>query len=173
MQGTAQQPHRVPDGTSLHYERHRPEQTELYSLVRQHADNFIAHTETSAGSKLPRFIKDEFDAHRECGILAHGFLRLRCSECGHDKLLAFSCKRRGFCLSCGARRKSPPARYSKASSICRFAAIVPLRFRISGSSALKSLRAVIRRHSPSASVTLNAPFSAVSSRSRSEFAPPA
>jgi hypothetical protein len=24
--------------------------------------------------------------------LAYGFLRLRCGECGHDKLLAFSCK---------------------------------------------------------------------------------
>ncbi|WP_293196611.1 transposase zinc-binding domain-containing protein [Ottowia sp.] len=43
---------------------------------------------------MPRFIKDEFDAFLECGILAHGFLRLRCGECGHDKLLAFSCKRR-------------------------------------------------------------------------------
>ena len=48
--------------------------------------------------------KDEFDAFLECGILAHGFLRLRCGDCGHDKLLAFSCKRRGFCPSCGARR---------------------------------------------------------------------
>ncbi len=28
------------------------------------------------------------DAFLECGILAHGFLRLRCGECGHDKLLA-------------------------------------------------------------------------------------
>lgn len=37
---------------------------------------------------MPRFIKDEFDAFLECRILAHGFLRLRCSECGHDKLLA-------------------------------------------------------------------------------------
>ena len=27
----------------------------------------------------------------------------------HDKLLAFSCKRRGFCLSCGARRMSQTA----------------------------------------------------------------
>ncbi|MGK2900324.1 MAG: transposase zinc-binding domain-containing protein, partial [Burkholderiaceae bacterium] len=45
----------------------------------------------------------------ECGILAHGFLRLRCGECGHDKLLAFSCKRRGFCPSCGARRMSQTA----------------------------------------------------------------
>jgi hypothetical protein len=26
---------------------------------------------------LPRFIKDEFDAFLKCGILAHGFLRLR------------------------------------------------------------------------------------------------
>ncbi len=23
-----------------------------------------------------------------CGILAHGFLRLRCGDCGHDKLVA-------------------------------------------------------------------------------------
>jgi hypothetical protein len=30
-------------------------------------------------------------------------LRLRCGERGHDKLLAFSCKRRGFCPSCGTR----------------------------------------------------------------------
>ena len=68
-----------------------------------------AHTEASTDAELPRFIKDEFDAFLECGILAHGFLRLRCGECGHDKLLAFSCKRRGFCPSCGARRMSQTA----------------------------------------------------------------
>ena len=37
-------------------------------------------------------------------LRALGFLRLRCGECGHDKLLAFSCKRHGFCPSYGARR---------------------------------------------------------------------
>jgi hypothetical protein len=26
-----------------------------------------------------------FDAFLECGILAHGLLRLRCDDCGHDK----------------------------------------------------------------------------------------
>ena len=31
-------------------------------------------------------------------------MRLRCAECAHEKLVAFSCKRRGFCPSCGARR---------------------------------------------------------------------
>ena len=89
---------------ALHHERHRPEQTTLYRLVQQHAASFIAQAEASTGAGLPRFIRDEFDAFLECGILAHGFLRLRCGECGHDKLLAFSCKRRGFCPSCGARR---------------------------------------------------------------------
>lgn len=44
-----------------------------------------------------------------CGILAHGFQWLRCSECGRDKLLAFICKRRGFCPSRGARRMSQTA----------------------------------------------------------------
>ena len=77
--------------------------------MRQHAASFIAHTEASTGAELPRFIKEEFDAFLECGILAHGFLRLRCGDCGRDKLLAFSCKRRGFCPSCGARRMSQTA----------------------------------------------------------------
>ena len=59
--------------------------------MQQNAASFIAHTEASTGSELPRFIKDEFDAYLERGILAHGFLRLRCGDYGHDKLLALSC----------------------------------------------------------------------------------
>jgi PEP-CTERM motif len=82
----AAQPQRAPDCAPVHYERHRPEQNTLYRLVQQHAVSFIAHTEVSSEAELPRFINDEFDAFLECGILAHGFLRLRCGECGHDKL---------------------------------------------------------------------------------------
>jgi ribosomal protein S27E len=41
--------------------------------------------------------------------LAHGFLRLRCADCAHERLVAFSCKRRGFCPSCGARRMAETA----------------------------------------------------------------
>ena len=72
---------------------------------------------------LPQFVKDEFDAFLECGILAHGFLRLRCAECVHEKLVAFSCKRRGFCPSCGARRMAETAAYLVDSVIPR----VPVR----------------------------------------------
>ena len=85
------------------------EQTTLYRLVQQHAATFFEQAESAVGADLPQFVKDEFDAFLECGILAHGFLRLRCDDCGHDKLVAFSCKRRGFCSSCGARRTAQTA----------------------------------------------------------------
>ena len=109
MQAIGRQPQREPDGTPSHCERHRPEQTTLYRLVQQHAATFFAQAEDAAGADLPQFIKDEFDAFPECGILTHGFLRLHCGACGHDKLVAFSCKRRGFCPSCGARRMAQTA----------------------------------------------------------------
>ncbi|MFH1930349.1 MAG: transposase zinc-binding domain-containing protein [Pseudomonadota bacterium] len=40
----------------------------------------------------------------DCGILHNGFARVRCGECGHEYLLAFSCKRRHFCPSCHQKR---------------------------------------------------------------------
>jgi hypothetical protein len=45
--------------------------------VQQRATSFIAHTEVSTGVERTQFIKDEFDACLECGILAQGLLRLR------------------------------------------------------------------------------------------------
>ena len=98
----------APTAHPCHYERRRPEETILYQLVQENLETFLAQVEAERGGGLPEFVKAEFDAFLTCGILAHGFLRLRCSECGHEKLVAFSCKRRGFCPSCGARRKPPP-----------------------------------------------------------------
>jgi hypothetical protein len=40
----------------------------------------------------------------DCGILHNGFARVRCKDCGHEYLLAFSCKRRHFCPSCHQKR---------------------------------------------------------------------
>ena len=45
----------------------------------------------------------------KCGIFAHGFLRLGCDSCPHQMLLAFSCKKRGFCPSCAGRRMAETA----------------------------------------------------------------
>ena len=91
-----------------HYERRRPEQTPLYRLVRTHYATFAAEVD-ACGATLPQFIKDEFDAYLDCGILAKGFLRLSCDGCARDTLVAFSCKRRGLCPSCGTRRMAQTA----------------------------------------------------------------
>lgn len=52
----------------------------------------------------PRFVEREFHDYLACGRLEHGFVRVKCDGCRHEHLVAFSCKRRGFCPSCGARR---------------------------------------------------------------------
>ena len=46
------------------------------------------------------------DAFLDCGILAHGFLWLHCGDCGHDKLVVISCKRRGFVLAPNAKLRA-------------------------------------------------------------------
>ena len=51
----------------------------------------------------------EFYAYLQCGILAHGLVRLGCDACPHQMLLAFSCKKRGFCPSCAGRRMAQMA----------------------------------------------------------------
>ena len=58
---------------------------------------------------LPRFVEEEFQAFLRCGWLAGGFARFRCDGCGVDRLVAFSCKGRGFCPSCGGRRMTERA----------------------------------------------------------------
>ena len=40
----------------------------------------------------------------ECGIARFGVMRFRCPKCGEDLFVAFSCKRRGFCPHCDAKR---------------------------------------------------------------------
>ncbi len=102
-------PQPAQTGARFCYERHRPEESTLYRGVQEELDTFLAQVEAHTGSGLPQFVQDEFEAYLECGILAHGFLRVRCNECAQQKLVAFSCKRRGFCPSCGARRMAEAA----------------------------------------------------------------
>ena len=107
--GQALQSASAGHSAAFSYERRRPEETTLYQIVQEQLETFLAQVEAKTGAGLPEFVKDEFDAFLECGILAHGFLRVRCAECAHEKLVAFSCKRRGFCPSCGARRMAESA----------------------------------------------------------------
>jgi ribosomal protein S27E len=90
------------------YQRHRPEQTLLYQIVEQHYPAFTAHL-AERGRELPGYVQREFEDYLKCGRLEHGFLRVRCESCHVEHLVAFSCKRRGFCPSCGARRMAESA----------------------------------------------------------------
>jgi hypothetical protein len=71
------------------YERHRPEETPLYGIVETYYPRFLARLEVDGGS-LPAFVKQEFDDFLKCGLLEHGFLRVKCDGCQHEHLVAFS-----------------------------------------------------------------------------------
>ncbi len=99
---TDRSPHSPP------YKRHRPEQTLLYQIIERHYPEF-RDVMAMQGKPLPLHVQQEFTDYLECGLLEHGFLRVQCCECQHEHLVAFSCKRRGFCPSCGARRMAESA----------------------------------------------------------------
>ena len=90
------------------YARRRPELTPCYKIVQEHLSTFIAEREAE-GRPLPDYVIKEFEAYLECGIPAYGFLRLKCEDCDEEKIVAFSCKKRGFCPSCCARRQAEAA----------------------------------------------------------------
>jgi hypothetical protein len=92
------------------YEPRDPSQTVLYNVVADHLETFLASLDADPDATgLPAYVQREFYDYVQCGILAHGFLRLGCDTCHHEVLLAFSCKRRGFCPSCASRRMAQTA----------------------------------------------------------------
>lgn len=66
---------------------------------------------------MPPRVERELRRDLECGILAHGFARAYCDVCGHDFLVAFSCKERGICPLCTAKRMSLTAAHLMSSVI--------------------------------------------------------
>jgi hypothetical protein len=159
----------LTSGSSPAYERHRPEETALYTVISEQLETFLARAR-EGDRPAPRFIEQELRAYLQCGILAHGFLRLHCDACGHDRLVAFSCKRRGFCPSCGGRRMADTAAHLVDSVLPEvpirqwvLTLPYPLRYRCAYDAALTSevLRAFLR--------TL---FSALRRRAKSQWGTP-
>ena len=109
-------------GTAVAYQPRRPDQSLLYQVVAEHLETFLAR-QAARGWPVPRFVEQEFRSFLECGVLAHGFLRVHCDTCGVDRLVPFSCKGRGFCPSCTGRRMSDTA----AHLVDRVFPTVPIR----------------------------------------------
>ena len=57
----------------------------------------------------PAWVERSLRAYLRCGILAHGFARAQCVDCGHERLVPFSCKALGVCPSCNTRRMAEVA----------------------------------------------------------------
>src|SRR5262245_1867709 len=78
------------------YEPRDPSSTVLYKVIADHLETFLASCEADPDAKgLPAYVERELYDYLQCGVLAHGFLRLGCDTCQHEMLLAFSCKRNG------------------------------------------------------------------------------
>ena len=101
---------RLPAPEPPGYYRRRPEETVLYEALRSHLASFLERCDESGPeAALPAHVRGEFERFLTCGILAHGFVRVRCQTCRDDLLVAFSCRGRGFCPSCGGRRMADTA----------------------------------------------------------------
>jgi hypothetical protein len=102
----------APHGAAAQvYRRRHPERTVLYRVAQRHLQTWLAQSrerDPDSGPIAP-YVERELRGYLTCGILAHGFARARCAGCGHDFLVAFSCKNRGICPSCTTRRMAETA----------------------------------------------------------------
>ncbi|WP_426754776.1 transposase zinc-binding domain-containing protein [Myxococcus sp. Y35] len=85
------------------YRRRQSEGAVLYEAERDNLATLLAEA-NEVGRGLPRYVERDFARYLECGVLAHGFARVRCERCKDELLVAFSCKGRGVCPSCNAKR---------------------------------------------------------------------
>jgi hypothetical protein len=85
------------------YDRRVPEQELLNRVLAEHLETFLDRTRTT-DRELPPHVEKELREYVDCGVLGNGFVRLKCEDCGKERVVAFSCKGRGFCPSCTGRR---------------------------------------------------------------------
>ena len=104
---------------SLHHPR-RPRASSLWQIVRCVWEEFLAgyeeHYRPAMGPLRPETVVHVEDFLR-CGDLAAGFTRFLCPDCGHQHLLAFTCKSRHFCPACHQRRTLRTGAWI-ANSVC-------------------------------------------------------
>jgi hypothetical protein len=102
------------------YQPRRPRASPLWQLVNHGWGSFSADYEKKHRPILGPLKTDTIttvESFLRCGDLASGFTRLECSDCGHERLLAFTCKTRHFCPACHQRRVRSTSEWI-AGSVC-------------------------------------------------------
>ena len=74
----------------------------LHRAVREGWPGVLAAAEATGG--FPTRVHEEVRRYLGCGDVKRGFSLAKCEACEETTLIAFSCKARGWCPSCGARR---------------------------------------------------------------------
>ena len=89
------------------YRPRNPQSSDYYRCVEDHFETFVQvyeeRFERPYGFWRP-YLQKVIYRYLDCGDLHHGFARVKCRDCHHEYLLAFSCKRRHFCPSCHQKR---------------------------------------------------------------------
>ena len=97
----------VLEKSTKEYRRRKPEHSPYYQCIEDYYEQFKRSYDRNFSQKygyLRSHIEKVIYQYLDCGILHNGFARIKCSSCGHEKFLAFSCRRRHFCPSCHAKR---------------------------------------------------------------------
>ncbi|MDF1555458.1 MAG: transposase [Deferrisomatales bacterium] len=98
----------VSENTPIYHPR-VPSASPLWRLLDDHYELFRSSYPDSFVKRYgyPRAVVDRVvRGYLDCGDLAQGFARIRCTTpgCRHEMLLAFSCKGRWFCPSCHQKK---------------------------------------------------------------------
>jgi len=96
-----------PDGCLPLYRPRNPRASALYQLLDSHYETVKGLWEERLERRYG-FWRGLWDTavakYLDCGLFESGFARVACPECRAEFLVAFSCKGRGLCPSCGAKR---------------------------------------------------------------------
>ncbi|MBM4443653.1 MAG: transposase [Candidatus Rokubacteria bacterium] len=87
-----------------------PTEAALTPLVRTWWPRYLAAL-AGEGGAVPAFVRAAAERFVACGDPTEGFIRLVCRACGAERAVPFSCKGRGLCPSCGARRMHDAAHH--------------------------------------------------------------
>ena len=127
------------------YRGRKPGTGVLYRVISENLETFIARSRMADHRGIPEYVEQEFRSYLECGVPAYGFIRVKCFDCSKEKIVPFSCKKRGFCPCCCGKRMNETAIHLTDNMIPRVPVRqfvvtfpLPLRFWMAANSKLQS-----------------------------------
>ena len=95
------------DACPPRYRPRNPRLSSLYQLLESHYESVKSVWEDRFERRYG-FWRGLYDTavarYFDCGLFESGFARVKCTKCPREFLVAFSCKGRALCPSCGAKR---------------------------------------------------------------------